>query len=73
MDSRLLNSFTKGAYTYEQRLVPCGKKACGKCPHGPYWYLIIQMRTGKKVKKYLGKELPADVQESAVATEDFLP
>jgi len=43
---------------YFLRLVrlPCGKRNCSKCPHGPYWYFGYSRR--RKVKQiYLGKSL----------------
>ena len=36
--------------------IPCGKVNCGKCPHGPYWYLEFRSR-GKWRHRYIGKEL----------------
>jgi hypothetical protein len=61
MNSRVTESFTVGGYEYELTLVSCGKAACKKCPHGPYWYVKIHLRTGKTPKKYLGKHLPQGV------------
>lgn len=43
---------------YFLRLVrlPCGKRNCTKCPHGPYWYFGYTRR--RRVKQiYLGKSL----------------
>ena len=48
-------------YTYELRMVGCGKANCAKCPHGPYWYVTIKLRNGRSVKRYVGKETPAAV------------
>lgn len=42
---------------YESRWVKCGKKLCGKCPHGPYWYAIILVPDQKPVTRYVGKHL----------------
>lgn len=39
--------------------VPCGKKRCTKCPHGPYWYLEFRSR-GKWCHKYVGKSLTGE-------------
>ena len=50
---------------YHLVAVSCGKPTCTKCPHGPYWYRIVQTRFGT-VRKYVGKVLPASVV-SAVA------
>jgi len=44
------------SWTYEQEYVKCGKKTCGRCPHGPYWYRY--QRRGKRThKEYVGKVL----------------
>jgi hypothetical protein len=44
--------------TYRQQAVNCGKPACSKCPHGPYWYAY--WREGGKVRsRYIGRSLPA--------------
>jgi len=36
--------------------IPCGKVNCTKCPHGPYWYLVI-WRGGKPSQWYIGRYL----------------
>lgn len=41
-------------WTYRSEYVRCGKKACGSCPHGPYWYRY-QRRGNKVHKEYVGK------------------
>lgn len=44
--------------SFRQQRVRCGKPACGRCPHGPYWYAV--WREGTKVRtRYIGKTLPA--------------
>ena len=48
-------------HVYEQKMITCGKANCGKCPHGPYWYVTIALRNGKQIKRYLGKDTPAAV------------
>jgi hypothetical protein len=63
MSGVLLRSFRVGGYEYELRSVKCGKSACKKCPHGPYWYMRIHMRHKKDINKYIGKELPKGVEE----------
>lgn len=63
MSNAVTRSFSKGPYTYELIWRTCGKKSCGKCPHGPYWYMKIKLRTGKIVQKYVGKSLPEGVNE----------
>lgn len=54
---------TLGNTRYEQRLVGCGKANCSKCPHGPYWWAIITLRTGKQIERYVGKHAPEDLQQ----------
>jgi hypothetical protein len=38
----------------------CGKKNCGKCPHGPYWYVHGTKQNGQSWKRYIGKQLTLD-------------
>ncbi len=45
--------------------VRCGKTACSRCPHGPYWYAYWR-EDGRRRSRYLGK-LEAD--GGAVETE----
>jgi hypothetical protein len=46
-----------GKVTYRQERVRCGKEACTRCPHGPYWYAY--WREGGRVRsRYIGKDLP---------------
>jgi hypothetical protein len=48
--------------TYRLETVKCGKPNCRSCPHGPYWYAYY--REGAKLKsRYIGRELPEDVQD----------
>lgn len=63
MSTNVIHAFQIGGYTYELRNVFCGKKQCSKCPHGPYYYLKFKLRTGRQVQKYLGKTLPAGVND----------
>jgi hypothetical protein len=47
---------SKGAITYRQERVRCGREGCATCPHGPYWYAY--WREGGRVRsRYIGKEL----------------
>ena len=34
--------------------VRCGKEACTKCPHGPYWY-AYWTEGGRRRSRYVGK------------------
>ena len=49
------------AVTYRLESVKCGKPGCKTCPHGPYWYAYYREQ-GKLKSRYIGRELPADVQ-----------
>jgi len=40
--------------TYILRKIPCGKKRCLSCPHGPYWYARFT-KGGVARQIYLGK------------------
>lgn len=64
MTSIELKSITDGIYKYTQQLIYCGKSTCRRCPHGPYWYLSFTLRDGRKVKKYVGKNLPPGLEQS---------
>lgn len=37
-----------------EQWVRCGKQACSKCPHGPYWYAFWR-EDGKRRSRYVGK------------------
>lgn len=39
-----------------QQLVRCGKRNCGTCPHGPYWYAYWS-EDGRRRSRYVGKLL----------------
>ncbi len=39
-----------------RQMVRCGKPACTKCPHGPYWY-AYWTEGGRRRSRYLGKLL----------------
>lgn len=47
----------RGAVTFRQEMVRCGKDGCTKCPHGPYWYAYWR-EDGRTRSRYVGKELP---------------
>lgn len=59
----VVQQFQQGPYTYELRRIDCGKDNCTKCPHGPYWYQLMRTRHGKKITRYIGKELPEGVNQ----------
>ncbi len=44
--------------TIKEEFIKCGKDACNRCPHGPYYYAYWRDKTkdkkGKLQKKYLG-------------------
>jgi hypothetical protein len=50
-------SATRGKVTFRQERVRCGRKACTRCPHGPYWYAYWR-EDGRLRSRYVGKELP---------------
>lgn len=62
MAIKRLRCIAVGGYTYEERLNTCGKPTCKKCPHGPYWYRTITLRSGLKITDYLGKLTPEEIQ-----------
>ena len=37
-----------------QQWVRCGKPACSRCPHGPYWYAYWS-EGGRRRTRYVGK------------------
>jgi len=65
MPNSIVKQFRQGGYLYRLELVRCGKANCTTCPHGPYWYLMIHLRTGRVVRKYLGKNLPTGVTDDS--------
>lgn len=65
----ILRRVTMGSQEYQLKLVHCGKNGCSKCPHGPYWYLVIKLRDGKSVTRYIGKDCPSEVA-TIIANED---
>lgn len=48
--------------TYRQEQVRCGKAACTRCPHGPYWYAFWK-EGGRTRKRYIGRHLPGEALE----------
>ena len=53
-----------GKVTYRQERVRCGRENCTRCPHGPYWYAYWR-EDGRLRSRYIGKELPGDVEAPA--------
>jgi len=49
----------RGAVTYRQERVRCGKQGCTTCPHGPYWYAYWR-EDGRLRSRYIGKTRPPD-------------
>ena len=45
--------------TYRREEVRCGREACTRCPHGPYWYAYWR-EAGRRRKLYIGGHLPGD-------------
>lgn len=39
--------------------VKCGKRACTRCPHGPYWY-AYWTEGGRRRSRYIGRLLEED-------------
>ena len=39
-----------------KQMVRCGKAACTRCPHGPYWY-AYWTENGKRRSRYIGRLL----------------
>jgi hypothetical protein len=55
---KTIQTVRDGRFEFVQQLVPCGKKNCRRCPHGPYWY--ARAWKGKTVREiYVGKSLAA--------------
>jgi len=50
---------------FESRLTQCGRKGCGSCPHGPYWYELKFIKGGKMHSIYWGKVSPGEVVSGA--------
>ncbi len=59
--------------TYRQQYTRCGKQRCRKCKegagHGPYWYAYWSEK-GRTVSKYIGINLPKDVEGIPPLTEN---
>lgn len=54
-----------GTVRYRQEHVRCGKPACTRCPHGPYWY-AYHTEAGRTRRRYIGRHLPGQELEEVV-------
>lgn len=63
-------SFESGGPTVRlrQQWVRCGKDACTRCPHGPYWYAHWR-EDGKRRSRYVGKLDDESVNGGAEAAD----
>lgn len=48
--------------------VKCGKEACTRCPHGPYWYASWR-EAGKRRSRYIGKLDDETINDEAVGAD----
>lgn len=64
MGTQIVARIPRGKTEYQLRLVTCGKPNCSRCPHGPYWYLMIRLRSGGSVKRYIGRDAPEDLTDA---------
>ena len=51
-----------------EQWVRCGKEACAKCPHGPYWYAFWS-EDGRRRSRYVGKLDEESVNPVGIAAE----
>jgi Predicted ATPase len=62
---------TQSKITYYQQVTYCGKSRCRRCRegigHGPYWY-AYQMIDGRTARRYIGKNLPPDVETADLSS-----
>lgn len=50
---------TQDGQTWQLRRVYCGKPNCHRCPHGPYWYKLVNRGPGGTPRwRYAGKTPP---------------
>ena len=54
--SGAIDSSWEPQVSMRQQMIRCGKRACTKCPHGPYWY-AYWTENGKRKSRYVGKLL----------------
>lgn len=48
---------------YVRKMKRCGKPHCRSCPHGPYWYRLVSQRQGRRIERYVGRDLSAALLE----------
>lgn len=53
---KIVKQFSEEGFLLRLVLVPCGKRNCTRCPHGPYWYAYF-FRRGKVKELYIGRHL----------------
>lgn len=51
--------------TCQRELRACGKSACRRCPHGPYWYAYWK-QGGQTRSCYIGRDLTQAKARAAV-------
>jgi len=64
-----VQTFSEAGVKFLLMEVPCGKRGCGKCPHGPYWYARYWSR-GKMRERYIGKHLTAWAEKAGGISEE---
>jgi hypothetical protein len=52
--------------------VRCGKAACTRCPHGPYWY-AYWWEDGRRRSRYVGKLDDLDSRETGFSRPQMRP
>lgn len=48
---------------YVRKMKRCGKIHCKSCPHGPYWYRLVAQGRGRRIERYVGRDLSAALLE----------
>ena len=54
--SGVLGADSDVSVSLRQQAVKCGKAACTRCPHGPYWY-AYWTEDGRRRSRYIGRLL----------------
>lgn len=50
--------------SFRLQYIRCGKRNCGRCPHGPYWYAFWS-EGGRTRSRYIGKVDPRVAQPAS--------